>query len=162
MRRSRRASGLTHWPHALNSFFPPFSDLILPTPLCTIRLVGVKRHLWAWKIVVANTLLVFLAVFLVVALEFQKDRKLLESDIRQELSQQVVTGVLLLEGSKGEELIQGPGGESWRPFTWHGHQRFPGRGSPNRQSPRGSGKAQSSALLSLNTRNFCYYDVPRA
>jgi len=73
--------------------------------------MGVKRHSLAWKVVVANTLLVVLAVFLVVALEFQRDRKLLESNTRHELSTEVVTGAVLLEGSKVEDLIQGSGGQ---------------------------------------------------
>ncbi len=73
--------------------------------------MGVKRHSLAWKIVVSNTLLVVLAVFLMVVLEFQKDRKLLESNTRHELSHEVVTGAVLLEGSKVEELIQGSSGQ---------------------------------------------------
>ncbi len=69
--------------------------------------MGAKRHSLAWKIVAANTILVVLAVFLVVALEFQKDRELLETNTRHELTHEVATGAILLEGSTVESLIAG-------------------------------------------------------
>ena len=72
--------------------------------------MGLNRHSLAWKVVAANTLLVILALAIFAALEFRKDRKLLESNIRQELNQEVSTGAALLGGSRIEALIRGSDG----------------------------------------------------
>src|SRR5438105_5993433 len=65
-----------------------------------------NRHSLAWKIVAANTLLVTFGFLIFVTLEFRKDRNLLESSGRHELTQGVASGALLLSGSKAEALIQ--------------------------------------------------------
>ncbi len=66
--------------------------------------MGVRRVSLAWKVVAANTLLAVFAVLMVVALEYRKDRRLLESTIRRELSQAVGAGASLLEGLDLESL----------------------------------------------------------
>ncbi len=63
-----------------------------------------KWHSLARKIAVTNIGLAVFAVVMVVALEYRKDRQLLETSLRRELTQSVATGAFLLDGARAEAL----------------------------------------------------------
>lgn len=66
--------------------------------------MAAKWRSLAWKIGATNIGLAIFAVLMVVTLEYRKDRQLLESTIRRELTQAVATGALFLNGAKAEAL----------------------------------------------------------
>ena len=58
----------------------------------------------AWKIATANILLALFAVLLAGMLQYRKERRILAATMRQELTQVVTGGALLIEGEKAEDL----------------------------------------------------------
>lgn len=60
----------------------------------------------AWKIATANILLALFAVLLAGMLQYHKERRILASTMRQELTQVVTSGALLLDGERAEGLTQ--------------------------------------------------------
>ena len=68
----------------------------------------------AWKIATANMLLAIIAVLLAGMFQYRKERRILATTMRQELTQVVASGALLLDGDKAAEVAQGrtPASES--------------------------------------------------
>ena len=58
----------------------------------------VARPSLAWKIATANILLALFAVLLAGMLQYRKERRILAATMRQELTQVVTSGALLLDG----------------------------------------------------------------
>jgi serine phosphatase RsbU (regulator of sigma subunit) len=61
----------------------------------------------AWKIATANILLALFAVLLAGMLQYRKEQRILAATMRQELTQVVTSGALLIDGERAEELAQG-------------------------------------------------------
>jgi serine phosphatase RsbU (regulator of sigma subunit) len=68
--------------------------------------MSVARPSLAWKIATANILLALFAVLLAGMLQYRKERRILAATMRQELTQVVTSGALLLDGARTEDLAQ--------------------------------------------------------
>ena len=67
----------------------------------------VARPSLAWKIATANILLALFAVLLAGMLQYHKERRILAATMRQELTQVVASGALLIDGERAEGLTAG-------------------------------------------------------
>ncbi len=74
---------------------------------CTIKSMSATRPSLAWKIATANILLALFAVLLAGMLQYRKQRRILATTMRQELTQVVTSGALLIDGEKVEALTRG-------------------------------------------------------
>jgi serine phosphatase RsbU (regulator of sigma subunit) len=68
--------------------------------------MSLARPSLAWKIATANILLALCAVLLAGLLQYRKERRLLAATMRQELTQVVASGALLLDGEKAADVAQ--------------------------------------------------------
>jgi HAMP domain-containing protein len=68
--------------------------------------MSAARPSLAWKIATANILLALCAVLLAGMLQYGKERRILAATMRQELTQVVTSGALLLDGERAEDLAQ--------------------------------------------------------
>ena len=68
----------------------------------------VARPSLAWKIATANILLALFAVLLAGMLQYRKEQRILAATMRQELTQVVTSGALLIDGERAEELTRSP------------------------------------------------------
>lgn len=76
--------------------------------------MGAGRHSLAWKIALANILLALFAVLTAVTLQYRKERRRLEDDMRRELSQALASGALSIQGERTEALANGLSGSDTR------------------------------------------------
>lgn len=74
---------------------------------CTIKSMSAIRPSLAWKIATANILLALFAVLLAGMLQYRKQRRIFATTMRQELTQVVTSGALLIDGEKVEALTRG-------------------------------------------------------
>lgn len=95
----------------------PSTGLILPGCACTIESMSLARPSLAWKIATANILLALFAVFLAGMLQYRKERRILAATMRQELTQVVASGALLIGGEKAEALAQSRAPSVTAPIT---------------------------------------------
>ena len=95
----------------------PPTGLILPECACTIESMSLARPSLAWKIATANILLALFAVFLAGMLQYRKERRILAATMRQELTQVVASGALLIGGEKAEALAQSRAPSVTAPIT---------------------------------------------
>ena len=68
--------------------------------------MSVARPSLAWKIATANILLALFAVLLAGMLQYRKERRILAATMRQELTQVVTSGALLLDGARTEAWLK--------------------------------------------------------
>jgi sigma-B regulation protein RsbU (phosphoserine phosphatase) len=79
--------------------------------------MSLARPSLAWKIATANILLALFAVFLAGMLQYRKERRILAATMRQELTQVVASGALLIGGEKAEALAQSRAPSVTAPIT---------------------------------------------